>query len=291
MSEICALCGVEAPLQISHIIPGFAIDRLRETSVGLRSAQTPNRRVQDGVKVSLLCAACETHLSKWEKLFFERIYVPLNENDSEYPRLPYEDWALKFTVSVSWRVLTFYDRQGLLSSFTEEQTQAVSIALEVWREFILGKLPHPAEFEQHLYPFDYLMGHSQAVSPYINRYVLRTIDMDVVVSPKSFFVYTKLSRVILVGFLRQPNLRFWRGGKIHVRKGIVGSAGYGVPTEFLEYINDKANHAGEAFSNLSPKQSLSVEQRIIQKGDVFMESETFRAMSQDEKLSRVAPIE
>ena len=54
--KVCALCHQNSELELSHIIPKFAIRYLKETSIGqLRSTDNPNSTIQDGEKHYLLC--------------------------------------------------------------------------------------------------------------------------------------------------------------------------------------------------------------------------------------------
>src|SRR5262245_14566714 len=100
----CRLCHDEAPLQLSHVLPAFVTRWLRETSVGhIRMVETPNRRVQDGPKAHLLCTKCEQVFSGWEKAFAERIFEPFHASGVGETRVRYQDWALEFATSVSWR--------------------------------------------------------------------------------------------------------------------------------------------------------------------------------------------
>lgn len=49
--KVCALCHQNSELELSHIIPKFAIRYLKETSIGqLRSTDNPNSTIQDGEK-------------------------------------------------------------------------------------------------------------------------------------------------------------------------------------------------------------------------------------------------
>src|SRR3989338_10236365 len=106
MKMICKLCGINDELQNSHIIPSFIYRWLKETSgTGfLRFGQTPNKRVQDGLKDYLLCSSCEGLFQKWETEFANKIFYPIVKNREI--RFYYESWLLKFAVSLSWRVLT-----------------------------------------------------------------------------------------------------------------------------------------------------------------------------------------
>lgn len=65
MNGVCLLCKRERELQLSHIIPNFVYNWLKDTSPSfIRSSQNPNQRIQDGPKYYLLCAECEGLFSK-----------------------------------------------------------------------------------------------------------------------------------------------------------------------------------------------------------------------------------
>lgn len=148
----CRLCGSsESPLKQSHVIPSFVWDWLKKTSVGgIRSGTIPNRRVQDGPKPPMLCASCEQLFSGYEKSFSEKVFDPIHR-DPLPETLEYREWAIRFAVSVSWRVLTYHlmQLQGL-RNFNENQMEWAISAESAWRKFLLGKAEHPGEHEQHL---------------------------------------------------------------------------------------------------------------------------------------------
>jgi len=77
----CRLCDVTNALQESHILPGFVYRWMKETSATgyLRFGQQPNLRVQDGLKLHLLCADCEQRLNEWETQFANQIFHPMTQ--------------------------------------------------------------------------------------------------------------------------------------------------------------------------------------------------------------------
>ena len=77
--------------------------------------------------------------------------------------------------------------------------------------------------------------------PNINRYILRTVDIDTVHSgDKAAYVYSKMGRIVLVGFIEMPHPREWKGSKLHVKKGVFGSKHYILPSRFGDYFINKA---------------------------------------------------
>ncbi|AKL95575.1 hypothetical protein CACET_c21280 [Clostridium aceticum] len=85
--EECALCKKKAELKNSHIIPKFVTDWIKKTGPTgfLRDTNNAFRlRVQDGLKVHLLCGECEQLFSKHEKIFAEKIFIPYLKDKMNY---------------------------------------------------------------------------------------------------------------------------------------------------------------------------------------------------------------
>ena len=282
VKDICALCLEEKELQLSHIVPKFVFSYVKRSAPSaLRSYRTPNLRIQDGEKEYLLCRECEQLFSGWEKLFSELLFTPLHNPLPVTIPIIYRDWALKFAVSVSWRVLQHYAKKGL-HHFSDEQKDQVNQALNTWRRFLIGDKKNPASFEQHLLPLDVIEQHSSGnVSPFLNRYLLRAIHTDVLATQTSALVYTKLCRVLIVGFIHEDNPFGWKGTKMHVNRGVISPRDYLVPAALFDYINDKASQAKKALDSLSPNQDQKVAKFIRENLDSIGDSEIFRAMSYD----------
>lgn len=285
MQDTCRLCESNAQLQLSHIIPRFVFDWLKRTSLGaIRCTDTPNRRVQDGEKQYLLCHDCEQRFSSWEQSFAKEVFTPLHKDRGKRIYCPYREWALKFAVSVSWRVLTFFKQSGL-SHFSDAQLQAADEALATWADFLLEKRSNPGVFEQHVIPLDILRSHTvPELSPFINRYILRAIDMDPICTDKSAMVYVKMCKVMLIGFIQMPKPKQWKGTKLHVRRGKIGSKKYVVPENLAEYISSKANRAAAALASLSPRQQRKIDEIFREKAGQLPNSQVLRAMTQDVAL-------
>lgn len=282
MRAKCALCFEERELQLSHIVPKFVFGYVKRSAPSaLRSHRTPNLRIQDGEKEYLLCWKCEQIFGGWEKTFSEQLFVPLHDPLPVTTPIPYREWALKFAVSVSWRVLQYHSTRGL-HHFSNEQKAQADHALNMWRQFLIGERKHPARFEQHLLPLDVIEQHTAGdVSPFLNRYLLRSIHTDVLASKTSAVVYTKLCRVLIFGFIHEENPSGWKGTKLHVNKGLIGPREYLVPGRIFEYMNQKATQVKKALDSLSPKQEQKVAKFIEQNLDELAESEIARAMTYD----------
>ena len=87
----------------------ITIDYLKVFSICtgfIRFGTAPNLRSQDGQKGHYLCDSCEQLFNSWETDFANLVFHPLNEGGAH--SFNYGPWMLKFAVSVSWRVLTYF---------------------------------------------------------------------------------------------------------------------------------------------------------------------------------------
>ena len=233
----CRLCHQEADLQISHILPAFVFRWMRESSGNghIRYGTEPNQRVQDGLKLPWLCETCEGVLNRSETAFATNLFHPYIQKSGN--QFHYSTWLLHFCVSVSWRILKYYTEELHLDGWNEEEMSHVTKAEQTWREYLLGKRPHPERFQQHLIPFDQIASATGEFVPNINRYLMRAIDMDVCKWGKSLYTYGKIGRFVILGFINEPNFNYWKGTKINANKGIVGPKSYKLPKSFAEYLN------------------------------------------------------
>jgi hypothetical protein len=211
----------------------------------LRFGINPNKRVQDGLKYYWLCDECEGLFSKWENKFAKNIFHPTVSGKTG--TVYYQDWLLKFCVSVSWRVLNNFLFEYDLDHFSREMTEKAKNTHKIWKEFLLGKCSHPGKNEQHILPLDSIKSHTVDEMPTnINRYILRSVDIDAVFGKKSAFIYSKLERFVIIGFIEMPKPNQWKGTKVHVKHGVIGPKNYILPIEFGDYFMDKARKAAMA---------------------------------------------
>lgn len=283
----CKLCGIQGELQLSHIIPAFVFRWLRDTSGGghIRFGTAPNRRVQDGLKLYWLCNACEARLNRSETLFANRVFYPYL-NDAR-ARIPYGRWLNEFAVSLSWRILRFYRDEEGLDGWDEEAKLYVDAAEQTWREVLLGVRPHPGPHEQHLLPVDIIESAGSlrpSLAPNINRYLTRAIDMDLCRGNRNIFTYAKLGRFLFIGFVREPELRQWRGSKVHASRGLLEPRRYVVPAALGDFLNDKSNRMSQLLEGMSPAQHRKVDVAFRRNAERFVQSDAFRAMQADVEM-------
>src|SRR5262245_34420377 len=192
--DACPLCGSIGPLRESHVIPRFVLDwLLQSSSTGfMRSGTIPNRRIKGGMKLHLLCDSCEGRLSGWEKTTAERLFLPYHKNTST--RVRYESWLAKFCASVAWRVLFIHSRLDPLRNLSSTQNSRVCMALSTWKDLMFGSAENPGAFELHLLPVDLLAGAEglKQLPKNFNRYLARSVEIDVAANTNSAFVYAKM---------------------------------------------------------------------------------------------------
>lgn len=278
---ICRLCGENAALQLSHVLPAFAFKWLRETSgTGhIRSSQEVNQRVQDGMKFYWMCAGCEGILSRSETAFATKVFHPYSSGKAT--RFNYGPWLMHFCVSVSWRLLRFYREETPMPQFPAELLSAMDRAEATWKEVLLGKRPHPGEFEQHLIPFDEVASATHELPSNFNRYVMRAIDADLTRGGSTNVVYGKMGRFLVLGFYKVDHPRQWKGTKVHANQGVLEPRKYVLPKQFGEFLNHKANRASTAFAGMSDRQQSKVQQAFHANIDRFADSDAFKAMDND----------
>ena len=282
----CRLCGRETELRMSHVVPRFASRWLRDSSPTgyLRDFHTPDRRIQDGWKAPLLCQECEQLLSSTEKPFAEHVFVPLHRNAAQPFR--HGPWALRFAASILWRTIIYGDDERL-AHLIDDQRIALRGAERVWREFLLGQRPHPGVHEAHLIPLDVVEStEGSRMSPFLNRYLLRSVDLDILASPSEVLVYAKLCRVLLLGHVVVRSRGRWRASRIAVQSGVIGGVvDYWLPAALKSFMNGKANLIATSFQRMSASQKQKLRTALEDNLDTLADSEVFRAMKSDVRHS------
>lgn len=284
MSEsLCRLCNAQATLQHSHILPAFVFRWMRESSGGgyLRLGMTPNRRVQDGLKQHWLCMDCEELFSRAETDFAKKVFYPYTNGSSS--RITYGEWLLRFCVSVSWRVLQFYKEKISLNNFGADEISRITEAEAAWKAFLLAQRQHPGSFRQHLLPLDAIQSITfrQDLSPNLNRYLMRTTDMDLCEGKTASFVYSKLGRFVILGFIRQDRPNQWQGSRVQLRTGLIEPRKYTINGGFWDYLNVRARFVADLQSSISPRQIQKSDEARRANLESYVGSDEFLALLND----------
>lgn len=109
----CALCGKEAKLMQSHIIPKFVYKRIKSSKNSrFRSLDNIKHVMQDGEKKQMLCHDCEELFSVYEKEFVSQYFDYYLKTGKITCKT--SDMVEKYFLTVTWRVL-WYDLYRLNS--------------------------------------------------------------------------------------------------------------------------------------------------------------------------------
>jgi hypothetical protein len=285
----CGFCGLNAPLHDSHVLPAFVYRWLKGGSgTGhIRNTDNPNRRVQDGLKLSWLCSACEQKFSRYETAFATKVFHAWGEGREQ---LRYSDWLLKFCVSVSWRVLRFARGKNPDHRYTAAQEELMDQAEKRWRAFLNDDAPHPGAFEQHLLPLGIIESTSVPNLPKnFNRFLARAVTLDIVGSDRTLMTFAKLGPFTIFGLV-QGNRREWAGSKIHVRDGTLGPSKYTIPAGVLGLLVEKASLIASAMDRMSEQQRSKIDQHIVDNVEAFLASDQFKAIEADARMFGITAV-
>jgi len=182
--------------------------------------------------------------------------------------------------------LTFIKNHLDLNHFPNSLLPSVDTALQIWKEFLLNKRPHPNSCEQHILPFrGLIVDHNDPKMPSnFNRYVSRSIDIDAACSKTEAFVYVKMCRILLIGFIKMDHRERWRDTKVHVNHGILEKRHYKVPATVSHFMYYKARRLQEVQKKLSARQWNRVGKDYEKHPEKFRDSEMFKAITQDSIL-------
>jgi len=95
------------------------------------------------------------------------------------------------------------------------------------------------------------------------------------------FVYSKFGRFAIFGFVRLNYPKQWVGSKVKLRGGFLKPRQYVLPTQFGEFLADRANRVWEIMSGISDAQQKNINDTIRSDLDGFANSDMFRAIQFD----------
>lgn len=253
----------------------------------MRQTDKPNVRVQDGLKLPWLCQNCEGRFNRYETAFATKLFYPWHAG---VRRIAYGDWLLKFSVSVSWRVLRYARGRNKDAPYTREQHMLMDQAEMRWRAFLNDEAPHPAAFEQHLYIFDMIESTTIPNLPNnINRFMAGAVTLDIVGSSQSMMTFAKLGSFMIFGMIQKGKTR-WHGTKIHVKHGLVKPDRVELPFGLLNLIREKAVHSATAMDTMSTMQRDKVDRSVFDNLEGFAKSDQFASIVADAEMFGVDAV-
>jgi len=282
-NSICRLCLREDHLLESHIIPKFVFRWMKDTggSDFLRSAIDINRRTQDGPTASLLCEDCEIRFSKWEKRFADNYFFP-SSSKGGFPSTSYSEWCCKFLASVVWRYGLWFLEETESKRISCTQKELVEGALEIWRKFLMGELPHPNENEIHILPVgEFTSLQHPNIPPNWNRYIKRTTECDIAFTDDNSFIaiFVKMGPIAVFGHVTNAATK-WQGSRVSIRQGNYVQKIVLQPS-VLDFLVGRAQISWSLRDQLSDKQKSKVNSSIRKNVDRLAGSDLYEEIQND----------
>jgi hypothetical protein len=146
----------------------------------------------------------------------------------------------------------------------------------------MNEIPSPEPYGQHLLPMEIVMDHTlPKVSPFLNRYIVSTLDHDVIGSKDSAYIYSKLGTLLLFGEILEPLANEWDGTRIAINEGTLRIQKYSIPMRIWNFINDRSNLVAHLFSQISNTQQKTIESSMQKDSNKLASSKLAQAMEAD----------
>lgn len=290
----CALCRQECILKKSHIVPKFVFKKIMNSSPirGMRNLDEPNLRKEDGYTKHLLCEDCEGRFSKLEDKFVREVFRPYN--DGELNNFKYEEWLIRFIVSVNWRTLYLKILEHIENPDVDSELDSYAFDTiieneEILRKFLLQERNDIGKNEVNMIfikdiikdidkiknynPYSFFLNSSLDYA-YIHN-VDNEKSIAVIANLLGIFIYTVIQKLSTE---HGSNIRVdLRGGTFNVQNQ---RAFYAVVVDALSSVEK----ACEQTQKLSPNQRNKLEKKLKENKEKFEESKIFEHMIEDFNL-------
>lgn len=289
----CALCGNEDELELSHIIPKFVFRYLKKDSFTgrLRNISNPNKAVQDGDKMYLLCGNCEGLFNQRETPFSNKFFREFKADG--FNGLKYDgDWLHYFITSVNWRTL-YLDLKGFIEDndegnvIDEKDLKLLIKAEQVMRDYLLGHRKDLSSIENHIFFFDDIKSIDSSKdldSPHRmiqgSAFGYTVITKD----PKGIYVFANLTGVIIVTIIKKASKEKWRNSYVKPEPGIIK-----VPQQVSSPIFSELFYLQEQrekyLNQMSEKQKQQIMDKVIDAGENFEKSGSYKRFVKDQEIN------
>ncbi|QCW27520.1 hypothetical protein FE772_19630 [Lysobacter enzymogenes] len=173
------------------------------------------------------------------------------------------------------------ESQGFEDCYDEKTADLLHGAEQSWRRFLLKEAPNPGAFRLHLVPFYSTFEWGSEWPPNMNRYTMRTIQIDLCGGEHCVYTCVKLPRFMIFGHVMEADPSCWRGTKVNANGGIVMTSGFQLPMGLMGYIKAKAQGVIDAMSEISERQNLKIQAAITSNAASIAGSDFFNAMNAD----------
>ncbi len=221
MFGLCGLCANQTDLRHSHIVPDFFDRRLRaDAGTPFMRGSDPNRRIQSGPKMWLLCGACEGRFSDVESEFAKTVYHPIL--DGHAFEIVWTRSLAQFVVSITWRniVRTIWEHKGPVEGvWTTDDWAAIASAEARLRKYLLGQTPYPPEIEHHVF----VPGpNARTAHDGVNTFLNMGISLGMPATERSVYSIVTVPGMLLTTLLNPTAecRRMWQKGTLVVPGGL-----------------------------------------------------------------------
>ncbi|MEN1938994.1 hypothetical protein AAIE21_26575 [Paenibacillus sp. 102] len=286
---ICALCKKESTLEESHIVPKFVFRYLNAHSFTgrIRTVAEPNRPLQDGKKLHLLCSDCEDLFNKDETLFSNKVFHPFKKNGFDGPVIYNGDWLNRFITSVNWRVL-HQDLQKITTEqdndkpLTPEILNTLSNAENVMRSYLLKERLNLDVLENHIILFNEeimreLFSHPHAI---IQGSAFGT---PVIMNKDAMYVISNLVGILVITIIKKHPEEIWLNSFVSNESGEIPQSQHfdsPIVTELRKFEDFRQAY----IEGISKNQLEKLQEKIRKDPDGFKNSETYKRIMMDRKL-------
>ena len=280
----CILCRSAPPIKKSHVIPKFVFKWMVATggSSYLRYAGSPNKRVQDGLKLPLLCQRCESDIGIAENNFSQHIFKPSVQEQ----KMPKKLGAIhyKFVCSLHFRVIAYLLKYSADPDFysAEEKRLILSTFIRM-RRYLKNEAYSISPCKLYLLPLGVGQLNSFAGLPTNwNRFIRRHAELDIFGSENGNILgsYAKFGPWISVCLIKNDG-QPWIGGELVPRSRKVYDRNSVLPPYLLGYLIDRAKKSQKALEQLSNTQHDIIDEQLKNADFVVAGRQMFDALHAD----------
>lgn len=278
----CALCGKEVELELSHIVPKFVFRNLKKVSPTgkIRLASEPNKNVQDGEKMYLLCGKCEDLFNEYETTFSRVIFY--NFLSGKQTEFKYGEWLPRYIISVSWRILYLDIIDFVREKNIDVHDLNILIQSErLMKEYLLKKRTDLGKIENHILFTDEVVGKSGAAEEWDLNTLLGSVFGYTVICDNSSYVFLNLRGIIMVTILKKDPRENWLRTLIKLEGGEIFIGNQSSKSPVFNELGYLAEELKKSREKLSAKNKQRILNAIKNDPVKFINSESYRRMMAD----------
>ncbi|WP_420557154.1 hypothetical protein [Roseovarius sp.] len=261
----CILCRTDPPINNSHVIPKFVFKWMIATggSKYLRYAGAPNKRVQDGIKVPLLCVSCERQIGDTENDFSQKIFLPSVNNNVIPKRIGATQY--RFICSLHFRTIAYLLKHTSDPDFySSKQKRLILSTFMRMRHYLKGESYSVSPAKLYLLPLGLgEIGNLAGLPTNWHRFIRRQTEIDLFGSDsgKVLGSYVKFGPWVSVCLIENKG-EPWTIGEIFPRSTKVLNRHGMLPNYLFDYLIERARNSQEAMGKISDRQNAIIDENF-----------------------------